>query len=75
MKKLTTKQKAFNTKKANEGHLKKAQRRRRNTALRLQQEKMEKLYRRGFVPYVSPVAEETVEPKANKKSDDETVTL
>lgn len=72
MKKQTTKQKAFNTKKANKGHIRKAQRRRHNTAIRLQQEKMEKLYRRGFVPYTPP---EPVETKENKKSDDETVTL
>jgi len=75
MKKLTTKQKVFNTKKANKGHIKKAQRRRHNTAIRLQQEKMEKLYRRGFVPYTPPVVEEPVETKENKKSDDETLTL
>ncbi|MDA8842062.1 hypothetical protein N9N08_00120 [bacterium] len=75
MKKQTTKQKAFNTKKANRGHIRKSQRRRLRTAIKLQQEKMEKLYRRGFVPYTPPVVEEPVETKENKKSDDETVTL
>jgi len=47
MKKLTTKQKAFNTKKANAGHNKKKARKDRRTALRLRAEQVERLIRSG----------------------------
>ena len=47
MKKLTTKQKAFNTKKANAGHDKKKARKDHRTALRLRTEHVERLIRSG----------------------------
>jgi hypothetical protein len=47
MKKLSTKQKAFNTKKANAGHDKKKARKTHRTALRLRTEHMESLIRSG----------------------------
>lgn len=47
MKKLSTKQKAFNTKKANAGHDKKKARKAHRTALRLRTEHMERLIRSG----------------------------
>ena len=78
MKKQTTKQKAFNTKKANRGHIRKSQRRRLRTAIKLQQERMQKLYRSGaslYTPPVAPQTEETTVAKDKEQSDDETVTL
>ena len=71
MKKQTTKQKAFNTKKANRGRIRKSQRRRLRTA-------MQKLYRSGvslYTPPVAPQTEETTVAKDKEQSDDETVTL
>jgi len=47
MKKLSTKQKAFNTNKANAGHNKKKARKDRRTALRLRTEHVERLIRSG----------------------------
>ena len=47
MKKLSTKQKAFNTKKANAGHDKKKARKAHRTALRLRAEYVERLIRSG----------------------------
>ena len=47
MKKLSTKQKALNTKKANAGHDKKKARKAHRTALRLRTEHMERLIRSG----------------------------
>ena len=49
MKKLSTKQKAFNTKKANAGHDKKKARKAHRTALRLRTEHMERLIRSGKI--------------------------
>ena len=47
MKKMSTKAKAFNTKKANAGHDKKKARKTHRTALRLRTEHMERLIRSG----------------------------
>ena len=79
MKKLTTKQKAFNTKKANAGHNKKKARKAHRTALRLRAEYVERLIRSGKyrqMPMPTDISElKDVPADQTAIADTETITL
>ena len=79
MKKLTTKQKAFNTKKANAGHNKKKARKAHRTALRLRTEHMERLIRSGKfrqMPMPTDISElKDVPAEQTEIADTETIKL
>mgnify|MGYP007047770733 CR=1 FL=1 len=79
MKKLTTKQKAFNTKKANAGHDKKKARKDHRTALRLRTEHVERLIRSGRyrqMPMPTDISQlKDVPVEQTKIADTETIKL
>ena len=60
---MTTKQKAFNTKKANAGHSKQKARKDRRTALRLRTEYVDKLIRSGKYRQKMPMPEDLTKLK------------
>ena len=79
MKKLTTKQKVLNTKKANAGHDKKKVRKDHRTALRLRTEHVERLIRSGRyrqMPMPTDISQHKDVPvEQTKIADTETIKL